>query len=246
MLIENEFTVQAPADEVYGLMLDVERVTPCIPGAEVLGSREDGGFDAKVSMKMGPMSMGYKGSVGVTEQDDAARRAVLSAKGAEQRGQGNAQAKMTMEVTDLGAEGSRVKVSSDIMITGRVAQMGRGIMQDVATRMMGEMARCMEATIAAGSSAAATDADAEPASAAPGGAPAAEAGTAAATAAEPATSTAAEPSASAAATPPPARPAEPPRPRPAPPAQAAPIKGGRLFLAVVWGRIKGIVQRDKG
>src|SRR4051812_33253887 len=149
-------------------MLDVERVTPCIPGAEVLGGRDDGGFDAKVSMKMGPMSMGYKGSVAVTEQDDEARRAVLSAKGAEQRGQGNAQAKMTMEVTDLGAEGSRVKVSSDIMITGRVAQMGRGIMQDVATRMMGEMAKCMEATISAGpSAAAAPDADAEPSSTAP-------------------------------------------------------------------------------
>ena len=151
MLIENEFTVQAPADEVYQLMLDVERVTPCIPGAEVLGSREDGGFDAKVSMKMGPMSMGYKGSVAVAEQDDEARRAVLSAKGAEQRGQGNAQAKMTMEITDLGAEGSRVKVSSDIMVTGRVAQMGRGIMQDVATRMIGEMAKALEATLKTGS-----------------------------------------------------------------------------------------------
>jgi carbon monoxide dehydrogenase subunit G len=149
VLIENEFTVQAPADEVYRLMLDVERVTPCIPGAEVIGGRDDGGFDAKVSMKMGPMSMGYKGSVAVAEQDDEARRAVLSAKGAEQRGQGNAQAKMTMEITDLGVEGSRVKVSSDIMVTGRVAQMGRGIMEDVARRMMGDMARCIEAKIAA-------------------------------------------------------------------------------------------------
>ena len=201
-------------------------------------------------MKMGPMSMGYKGSVAVTEQDDEARRAVLSAKGAEQRGQGNAQAKMTMEITDLGAEGSRVKVSSDIMVTGRVAQMGRGIMQDVATRMMGEMARCMEATISAGSSTAAAadaDADAEPSSTAPaaGAAAPAESGPAAATAAEATTATtaAAEPATSAA-TPPP-RPAAPPPPRPAPPAQAAPIKGGRLFLAVVWGRIKGIVRRDK-
>ena len=206
-------------------------------------------------MKMGPMSMGYKGSVGVAEQDDAARRAVLQAKGAEQRGQGNAQAKMTMEVTDLGAEGSRVKVSSDIMITGRVAQMGRGIMQDVATRMMGEMARCMEATIAAGSSAAATDADADagPSSTAPTASAAApaESGAAAATEAEAATATtaAAEPRRPPAPPrrPPPARPADAAARRaPAPPAQAAPIKGGRLFLAVVWARIKGIVQRDKG
>jgi hypothetical protein len=180
---------------------------------------------------------------------------VLSAKGAEQRGQGNAQAKMTMEITDLGAEGSRVKVSSDIMVTGRVAQMGRGIMQDVATRMMGEMAKCMEATIAAGTTTP-SDADEEPASSPPpasAAAPAAsaapaESGTAAATAAEPATATAAAaeptPAASSEPTPPPARPAAPP-PRSAPPAQAAPIKGGRLFLAVVWGRIKGIVKRGK-
>src|SRR5215207_11340138 len=118
MLIENEFTVHAPADDVFRLMLDVERVAPCIPGTEVLGQREDGGYDAKVSMKMGPMSMGYKGSVSITEQDDAARRAVMSAKGAEQRGQGNAQATMTMEVTEAGADGTRVKVSSDILVTG--------------------------------------------------------------------------------------------------------------------------------
>jgi carbon monoxide dehydrogenase subunit G len=108
-------------------------------------------------MKMGPMSMGYKGSVAITEQDDEARRAVMAAKGAEQRGQGNAQATLTMEVTDLGSEGSKVKVSSDILVTGRVAQMGRGIMQDVATRMIGEMAKNMEAMLTTGTAPQAAD-----------------------------------------------------------------------------------------
>ncbi len=243
MLIENEFTVQAPADDVYRLMLDVERVAPCIPGAEVLGPRDDGGFDAKVSMKMGPMSMGYKGSVAIAEQDDQARRAVMHAKGAEQRGQGNAQANMTMTVTELGAEGTRVKVSSDILVTGRVAQMGRGIMQDVATRMMGEMARCIEATIAAGGAAPAAEE-------APGGEPASSAASAAPPASPDGGEAAAAP---AAAQPAPVTPASvaqpyaPPRPaspRPAPPAQAAPIKGGRLFVSVVWGRIRSLVRRD--
>lgn len=240
MLIENEFTVHAPADDVFRLMLDVERVAPCIPGTEVLGQREDGGYDAKVSMKMGPMSMGYKGSVSITEQDDEARRAVMSAKGAEQRGQGNAQATMTMEVTEAGADGTRVKVSSDILVTGRVAQMGRGIMQDVATRMMGEMAKCIEATLVAAQGEA-SEGPAE--ESAPTAAPATpEAAPPTPAAAEPASATASAP------VPPQAeRPAAPPpRPRPAtPPAQAAPIKGGRLFLAVVWGRIRSIFSREK-
>jgi carbon monoxide dehydrogenase subunit G len=228
MLIENEFTVQAPADDVYRLMLDVERVAPCIPGAEVLGARAEGGFDAKVSMKMGPMSMGYKGSVAIAEQDDEARRAVMSAKGAEQRGQGNAQATMTMTVDDLGAQGSRVKVSSDILVTGRVAQMGRGIMQDVATRMMGEMARCIEATIAAAHSAPSAEE-----SAGDGGA----SGTASdeSAAAPSGTQTATAPAAAT------ARPAAPPRTA-APPAKAA---RGRLFAAIVVGRVKALLHRVK-
>jgi carbon monoxide dehydrogenase subunit G len=236
MLIENEFTVHAPADDVYRLMLDVERVAPCIPGTEVLGRRDDGGFDAKVSMKMGPMSMGYKGSVAISEQDDEARRAVLAAKGAEQRGQGNAQATMTMEVTDLGAEGSRVKVSSDILVTGRVAQMGRGIMQDVATRMMGEMSRCMEATLVA------AQGESPPASAEESAA-----GRAAASAAAPDAAPAAAAHATATSAPAEAARPAPPPPRPAtPPAQAAPIKGGRLFLAVVAGQVRSLAGRVVG
>jgi carbon monoxide dehydrogenase subunit G len=233
MLIENEFTVQAPADQVYQLMLDVERVAPCIPGTEVLGRREDGGYDAKVSMKMGPMSMGYKGSVSVAEQDDQARRAVLAAKGSEQRGQGNAQATMTMSVTDLGAGSSKVQVSSDILVTGRVAQMGRGIMQDVATRMMGAMAKCMEDALVA-DQAAASEAAPPPEPAAPT--------TSGATSDAPAAATTATTEAASAAPPPPP-PASPPRPRPSP-AQASPIKGGRLFLSVLANRVRSLVRRD--
>jgi len=241
MLIENEFTVHAAADDVYRLMLDVERVAPCIPGTEVLGRRDDGGYDAKVSMKMGPMSMGYKGSVAIAEQDDEARRAVLAAKGAEQRGQGNAQATMTMEVTDLGAEGSRVKVSSDILVTGRVAQMGRGIMQDVATRMMGEMAKCMEATLV-GAQDVAPEAPAEESAVPPP--TSGEALTSQPTPAPPAKPAAPSAAAATAARSEADRPA--PRPRPATPtARAAPIRGGRLFLAVVWGRIRSLVRREK-
>lgn len=148
MLIENEFSVSATPDETYELMVDVEQVAPCIPGAEITGRREDGAYDARVGMKMGPLSLSYKGVVEIVERDDDARRAVLKARANEQRGQGTANAMMTMQVTPEG-EGSRVKVSSDILVTGRVAQMGRGIMQDVATRMTGEMAKALGATLEA-------------------------------------------------------------------------------------------------
>lgn len=149
IVIENEFGVDAAPDDVYQLLVDVERVAPCIPGAEVIGRRDDGVYDAKATVKMGPMSLTYKGTAEIAEADPAARRAVLKAKGADQRGQGTAQALMTMSVTPEG-EGSKVAMSSDILVSGRVAQMGRGIMQDVATRMIGEMAKALEATLKSG------------------------------------------------------------------------------------------------
>ena len=98
MIIDSSFTVAAPPDEVYQLMLDVEKVAPCIPGAHVLGAREDGSYDAEVKIKLGPVSMTYRGTVKVEEHDDAARTAKLRAKGNEARGQGTAQAVMSMGV----------------------------------------------------------------------------------------------------------------------------------------------------
>ena len=148
MRIENEFTVTADASAVYDLMLDVRRVAPCIPGAELIGTREDGSFDARMTMKMGPMSLAYTGTLGIVEQDRVGRRAVLSARGSEQRGQGNAKATMTMTVDPVDGGGTAVRVVTDLSVTGRVAQMGRGVMQDVAGRMMAETAACIEARLA--------------------------------------------------------------------------------------------------
>ena len=147
LLIENRFEVAAQPDEVYRLMLDVERVAPCIPGAEVTGQGEDGSYDARVTVKLGPVSMTYRGTVAIESHDDAARTAALRAKATEARGQGTAQATMTMAVEAAEAGGSSVSVSTDMLVTGRVAQMGKGIMQDVATRMIGQMARNMEALL---------------------------------------------------------------------------------------------------
>ena len=143
MLIENRFNVDAQPDDVYALMVDVERVAPCLPGTEITGRRDDGGYDGQMSVKLGPMKMKYNGTVSIDERDHQARTAVMVAKGTETRGQGSAQGIMTMEVTPKGA-GCSVSVSTDISVTGRVAQMGQGIMKDVSTKMVKEMARNME------------------------------------------------------------------------------------------------------
>ncbi|MGI9186808.1 MAG: SRPBCC family protein [Gaiellales bacterium] len=153
IVIENDFDVAATPDDTYALMTDVERVAPCIPGASITGKRDDGGFDALVTMKMGPMSLTYKGVIEIVEQDDAAKTAVMRAKATEAKGQGTAQATLTMQISDAGAGKTNVKVGSDILVTGRVAQMGRGIMTDVAGKMIGEMAKAMEATLVAGAEA---------------------------------------------------------------------------------------------
>lgn len=149
IVIENDFTVAAPPADTYALMTDVERVGPCIPGATITGKRDDGGYDALVTMKMGPMSLSYKGQIEIVEQDDATRTAVMRAKATEAKGQGTAQATLTMKIDDADGGQSHVHVGSDILVTGRVAQMGRGIMTDVAGKMIGEMAKAMEATLVA-------------------------------------------------------------------------------------------------
>jgi carbon monoxide dehydrogenase subunit G len=165
MVISNEFTVAASPDETYELMTDVERVAPCIPGASIVGRRDDGSYDAKATVKFGPLALSYKGVAELTERDPVERTAVLRARGSEQKGQGTAQALLTMHVTPEG-EGSHVEVTSDILVTGRVAQMGRGIMQDVTTRMIGEMAKALQATLKEAAEARAAGAEPPPAVAA--------------------------------------------------------------------------------
>ena len=148
MRIENAFDVAAPSSEVYALMLDPARVAPCIPGAEVVGAREDGSYDAKVTVKVGPMKMSYAGVVAIVEHDDAARTAAMRARGV---GGARPGQRRCHHADGRGRARQRrihVDVSTEMQVTGRVAQMGQGIMQDVAVRMIGEMARNMEALLA--------------------------------------------------------------------------------------------------
>ena len=102
MQITNQFTIGLPPEDAYRLLLDLEQVTPCLPGAELGGPKDDGGRAVKVTVKLGPMRFVYEGSVQIAEQDDAARRAVLVGQARESRGQGSAQATIAMTVSGDG------------------------------------------------------------------------------------------------------------------------------------------------
>jgi carbon monoxide dehydrogenase subunit G len=169
--ITNAFTIGLPPDRAYPLLLDLEQVTPCMPGAELGAEKDDGSRAVTVTVKLGPMRFVYEGSVRIADQDDAARQAVLVGNARETRGQGSAQATITMTVAE-GDAGSRVTAVADVELTGRAATMGRGVVEDVAKKMIADMASCLEARFALpaatdGGHVSSTPAEAPPPSAAP-------------------------------------------------------------------------------
>ncbi len=147
MRIETGFDISRPPADTYALLLDLERVMPCFPGAELLARRPDGARDLRVTVRLGPMRLSYEGDVRIAERDDAARRAVLAGNARETRGGGSANARIAMRVEE-NERGARVVAEADVDLSGRAAQMGRGIVEDVATRLVGEMAACLEAGLA--------------------------------------------------------------------------------------------------
>lgn len=148
MKLTNEFTIDAPVDEIWTTMLDLERVAACVPGSKVVGPAPDGGLEANIRVKVGPMAMNYRGVVRIVESDERSRRAVMQAKAREARGQGTATADMVMEIRDT--QPVEVSIATDLDVTGRVAQMGRGVMQDVAGRIVQDFAKGLQALLAAG------------------------------------------------------------------------------------------------
>ena len=141
MKLENEFTVPAPVDRAWKVLLDLEKVAPCLPGAAIDG-REGDAHTGTITVKIGPITARYKGTVRIEEADEQARRAVMRAQARDARGQGTAAATITstMEAVD---DGTRVHVETDMRITGPAAQFGRGVMQDVSAKMMGRFAECL-------------------------------------------------------------------------------------------------------
>ena len=141
MKLENEFTVEAPVEEAWEVMLDLERVTPCLPGAALKGESGDE-YKGVMTIKMGPVSQKYDGTVHYEETDEANRRAVLRADGKDARGQGTARATITSTLYDEGGS-TRVTVETDMHITGKAAQFGRGMQQEVATKIFDQFAECL-------------------------------------------------------------------------------------------------------
>lgn len=148
MEIENEFSVSAPVDHVWAFLLDVERVAPCMPGAELTEVVDDTTWKGKVHMKLGPVSLAFAGTVTMQERDDEARRVVLAAKGMEQKGKGAANASVTSWL-EPGEDATTVKMKADIHLTGTVAQLSRGLLPEVSRKLTAQFADCLHQSMAA-------------------------------------------------------------------------------------------------
>ena len=146
MRLENTFTVPVPVDQAWNVLLDIERVAPCMPGA-TLTSVDGDGFAGTVKVKLGPVSMTFKGNGRFVSKDAASHTVVMSASGADSRGGGTAKATVTATLLAV-AEGTQVGVRTDLDITGKAAQFGRGLIGDVSQRLIGQFADCLAGKLA--------------------------------------------------------------------------------------------------
>jgi uncharacterized protein len=147
--LNNEFRVAVPAARTWQVLTDVERVAPCIPGAQLLSVDGDD-FTGVVKVKVGPITVSYKGDASFQEKDAAAQRVVIKASGKETRGSGNAAALVTAQLKDEG-DVTHVLITTDLTISGKAAQFGRGVLADVSTNLIGQFARNLEADLLGGS-----------------------------------------------------------------------------------------------
>ena len=177
MQFVNRFDVDAPLDEVWETVLDVERVAPTVPGAKVLEKTSDTAYKVAIKVKVGPMSMTYKGDVEIVERDDAQHRAVMRARAKESRGQGTADADVTMVLDGDDGHTSAV-ITTDVDLSGKIATMGQGVLQDVSGRLVETFAKnladMLEGKPAQAGSAPEPEAAAPAAASAPSPPPAAE------------------------------------------------------------------------
>jgi carbon monoxide dehydrogenase subunit G len=229
MRIENVVEVDAPVDRVWALVNDIPRVAPCMPGGALTNVVDEQTYEGTVAVKLGPLRMSYKGTVVIQDVDEAGRSARLAASGKDTKGAGTARATVDTRLEPVGDARTRMSVTSDVQLTGRVASFGRGgAINDVATRLFREFADCLRATLEAEQAATAAPEPAAPEPAAP----------------EPA---APEPAAPAAETPaatvtPPASPVHA-APAQATPAQAPrPLDAGSLAGTVIMGRLRAFFQ----
>jgi carbon monoxide dehydrogenase subunit G len=185
MQIDSSFSVVAPIGKVWDTLMDFERVAGCLPGAQILNKLSDDAYQVGMTVKLGPVNMQYKGLLNVLERNAAEHRAVLGGKAQETRGQGTAEAQVTLALTEEGTT-TRGTVSADLALSGKAAAMGKSVIGSVTEQMMGLFASNLQAMLAEPGAAAGTGTGTAPevepaAAAAPPPAPSAAPATAPAT-----------------------------------------------------------------
>lgn len=148
MKLENSFEVAAPPEAAWELLMDVPRIVPCMPGAELTETVDDANWKAKMAVKLGPIALTFDTDVKREEADEAARRVTLSAAAREVKNRGRAQATIASTLTSADG-GTRVDVVTDLVLSGAVAQYGRGLIQDISSQLVTSFAECLQAQLAA-------------------------------------------------------------------------------------------------
>ena len=148
MKLENRFHVPVPAAQAWTVLLDVERIAPCMPGA-TLTSRDGDSFEGTVKVKVGPINLTYGGKARFVSLDEDAKVAVIEGSGKETRGTGTAKATITCRLLDKGGS-TDVEVDTDLSVTGKPAQFGRGVLADVSAKLVDQFAACLSEEILSG------------------------------------------------------------------------------------------------
>ena len=162
MDLNHEFTVPVPVADAWQILTDVERIAPCLPGAKLEESNGDT-YSGFVKVKVGPIQAQFKGQASFVERNDVAYKAVLKGEGRDTTGKGNASALITAQLTEESATSTKVTVTTDLNITGKVAQFGRGAMADISNKLLDQFVANLNGLIAAGNTAdAATSSDGSP------------------------------------------------------------------------------------
>jgi carbon monoxide dehydrogenase subunit G len=155
--------VAAPADDLWRYLLDVEKIAPCMPGAELTETIDERNWKGTVHAKFGPVSMSFAGTVTMQDRDDTAHRVVLKAKGMEQKGKGAANASVTSWLEpSADPDTTTVKMQADITLTGAAAQMSRGLLPEISKKLTQQFADCLQAGMAAETASEAAPAAARP------------------------------------------------------------------------------------
>jgi uncharacterized protein len=150
MKLQNDFLVDAPLDETWATLLDIQRVAQCLPGATLESDGGDGVYRGSMQVRLGPMTLAYKGTARMAEVEEDAHSATIEVKAKELKGQGTASARIRNRLEPGAGGATHVMVETDLNITGRPAQFGRGIMEDVAGKMLGDFAKRLEGEVLRG------------------------------------------------------------------------------------------------